>query len=1027
MLPESLRVLLAIFLGTASLFAQPAYTYFENIDQRNGLSHPHVTALLRDSRGFLWIGTGGGGLNRYDGHEMKVYRHSEDDSLSLCHDYVVRILEDQDGRLWVGTTGGVSRLNPTSGRFENFMAANGRLHTDFYNYPFNGQGNTIWTANHAGLEHYDPAANRFSRHSQSDSLGGPTSGWVDKNGTIWLGAIMYGLKKLVPTTGLCQTFNPFPVETGKMDLNSVGIRTDRSGNMWVISAMGGLLRFNPNNSSFEHFKDGPHIVSDIAETLDAEGNRIFWIASDIGLFRFSLKPGEFPDLSKPNRLIHAQTSNLADNALTVLYSDSKGSLWVGSRTHGLYRLTVRQEQMKTIKKAKEGTLGRIVFDNNGDVLLCGSYNPLTILDKNLNPKKIFKHVPERFKDDRSQMVWDAVQHPDDGKIYIANYSALTAYDEITGKMTWDHLLETIPDISIPRYLVRLIPAGKSRLLLGIWLGFPRLYDIQTGKIVKKLFGKKLIVRHMKRGKDDRIWVCSEGYLCRFDPKTEQDDIVFSEELGANFYDIHWDRSNRLWVATSKGLWQLDTGNYQILARYTAKDGLPGNSIGKIEEDTLGRLWVLGNFGAGYFEPRAKHFYTLSKSDGFDYNFASSTMAKSPDGHIWLASGNDIQIFRPEVFRDHPPSRVFMTGLKINERDTLLTVPFERIPEIRLNPGENVLTFTYTAIDLEVFGKTRFKYRLEGLTENWVNAGSNRVAAFVKLPAGTYTFRVRPEDAGESDAYDATLRVVVTDFIWQRKWFQGTLLFLLTILGGFAFVRWNNQRLRLRLVTLERTQALADFRQKTAESEMRALRAQMNPHFIFNSLNSINAYILRNEGKTANAYLTGFAQLMRQILDNSARETIPLETEIEFLQSYLRAESLRLENKLAWDIRVADSVDTFETEIPSMILQPYIENAVWHGIAHKPEGGTITVAIGRDASGALLCTVEDNGVGRARARELRPLSGRPHESKGLKITEERLALYDQKHGTRSTVVTTDLLDDKGHAAGTRVEVRIADLG
>ena len=164
--------------------------------------------------------------------------------------------------------------------------------------------------------------------------------------------------------------------------------------------------------------------------------------------------------------------------------------------------------------------------------------------------------------------------------------------------------------------------------------------------------------------------------------------------------------------------------------------------------------------------------------------------------------------------------------------------------------------------------------------------------------------------------------------------------------------------------------------------------------------------------------------MRQILDNSARETIPLEQEIAFLESYLKTESLRLENKLTYHIRVADSVDTFETEIPSMILQPYVENAIWHGISPKPDGGQVLVSMERMPDGALLLSVEDNGVGREQGRALRAQRGGTHESKGLKITEERLALYDQKHKSKSVVKTMDLKDERGRPIGTRVEIRMA---
>ena len=206
--------------------------------------------------------------------------------------------------------------------------------------------------------------------------------------------------------------------------------------------------------------------------------------------------------------------------------------------------------------------------------------------------------------------------------------------------------------------------------------------------------------------------------------------------------------------------------------------------------------------------------------------------------------------------------------------------------------------------------------------------------------------------------------------------------------------------------------------------MTALRAQMNPHFIFNSLNSINAFILRNEGKTASAYLTDFARLIRQILDNSARETITLEGEIEFLESYLKTESLRLNNKLTYEIHVDENIDAFDTEIPSMVLQPYVENALWHGISPKSGSGHLSIEFKKEADGTLVMIVEDDGIGREKARALKAQRlGVNHESKGLKITQERLALYDQKRGGQSTITAIDKKDSTGEAAGTRVEVRI----
>ena len=227
---------------------------------------------------------------------------------------------------------------------------------------------------------------------------------------------------------------------------------------------------------------------------------------------------------------------------------------------------------------------------------------------------------------------------------------------------------------------------------------------------------------------------------------------------------------------------------------------------------------------------------------------------------------------------------------------------------------------------------------------------------------------------------------------------------------------------LRQIALEHELAARENALRAAESEMTALRAQMNPHFIFNSLNSINAYIQNNRGPEAGRYLDRFARLMRQILDHSTRPTIRLEDETAFLNNYLTLESIRMNGRLTYEIRVAEEVDDFDTELPPMILQPFVENAIWHGLSPRPDGGRLLIDFKKE-NGALICTVEENGVGREQTRAWRAQQAVGHESKGLKITADRLALYDQRHGTRSSVTTIDLLDDQGRAAGTRVEIKI----
>ncbi|MDN5214888.1 histidine kinase [Fulvivirgaceae bacterium BMA12] len=216
---------------------------------------------------------------------------------------------------------------------------------------------------------------------------------------------------------------------------------------------------------------------------------------------------------------------------------------------------------------------------------------------------------------------------------------------------------------------------------------------------------------------------------------------------------------------------------------------------------------------------------------------------------------------------------------------------------------------------------------------------------------------------------------------------------------------------------------ANFRQQLSELEMKALQAQINPHFIFNCLNSINQMILEGETEPASRYLTKFSRLIRLILENSETAEVSLKNELTLLESYIQLESLRFSGEIQYKIRIKDNIDTEATYLPSMVLQPFVENAIWHGLRHKkePEEGIIAISIDHD-KGQLLCEIQDNGVGREKALELQQRSVWKSKSLGLKITEERLRLLSQEL-QKQLIRITDLKDAVGQSLGTRVEVSI----
>jgi LytS/YehU family sensor histidine kinase len=211
---------------------------------------------------------------------------------------------------------------------------------------------------------------------------------------------------------------------------------------------------------------------------------------------------------------------------------------------------------------------------------------------------------------------------------------------------------------------------------------------------------------------------------------------------------------------------------------------------------------------------------------------------------------------------------------------------------------------------------------------------------------------------------------------------------------------------------------AEFKTEVSNTEMKALRAQMNPHFIFNSLNSISDYIAKNDVDAADKYLSKFAKLMRKILENSEQKDVPLADDLKALELYMQLESLRMNNKFSYEIKVDDDIDKEATLVPPLILQPFVENSIWHGIAAKDGNGKILIHIKKESDEMINCIVEDDGIGRKQSSAKQPILSKADKSSlGMKITQSRIDILNKIKNTNAAVQLSDL------AQGLRVEVKL----
>lgn len=461
-----------------------------------------------------------------------------------------------------------------------------------------------------------------------------------------------------------------------------------------------------------------------------------------------------------------------------------------------------------------------------------------------------------------------------------------------------------------------------------------------------------------------------------------------------------DREGKLWIGMKDGgllCYPLGMEDQSTSIRY-----LGDEDVSCLYEDESGTLWIgTTKKGAYSFEQRLTEDYrspnVFSNADSAQTTSKAIRLAYDPIGSITGQSTN--------LERDTSPPDVFVTGLRIKGKDTAVH------SEYILNYDMNFFEFSFIGFSefQELF---QYRYRMEGVDEDWVLTSRN-LAQYTALAPGNYRFEVQAiNKSGLWSESSEQIKLRIRPPLWERLWFRALLISFVLLLIALGVVVWLRAQRR-------REKRRVELNRKISEMELRALRSQMNPHFLFNTLSSIQHFITVNKSKEAIQYLSKFARLMRTILENSKKSEIPLRSELEALDLYLLLESFRFKEKFDYEIVIEDELDQDYDHIPPLLIQPYVENAIVHGMMHKRERGHILIHLKREED-MLLCVVEDDGVGREKALEFK--KGK-HESSGLSITKERLEIINSTRKSNLSVKIIDLKDDAGNSLGTRVEIYI----
>ena len=475
------------------------------------------------------------------------------------------------------------------------------------------------------------------------------------------------------------------------------------------------------------------------------------------------------------------------------------------------------------------------------------------------------------------------------------------------------------------------------------------------------------------------------------------------------------------VAAEEHVWLSSYGhglylwNGDSLVQFTESNGLNSNNLIEVDLDQSGSIWVFGSHGVNQlvdfnYENQTCRTLSLYENDGLVMGEVRAACVLRDT--VWLNTNAGITLFPAGLIEEEPKTNpgIEITGVVVNDEDTTVQSSYD------LKYNQNDLEIRFSGIAFSDSRKVRYLYRMIGFDDEWKESDYGEVRLASMRP-GDYTFEVKAIDIyGMESRQPEVIRFNIHPALWQQAWFQ-ILAVLLTILGIFISFRtyfaWRTRRREAQLV-LEK---------QLAETEQKALRAQMNPHFIYNVLNSIQQFILRKDTISALDYLSDFGDLIRKSLENSKHLAISLQDEINFIKVYLDLEKMRFDDKMDYDIRIGESIDTHRTFVPSLLIQPFVENSIRHGLKHNHGEGRIDIRFTRHED-TLTCEIVDDGIGINKAKELEGWQPEEHRSSGMEITRNRLELFNRVSARQVGMEVFDRSIDGD--TGTRVVLTIPIL-
>jgi hypothetical protein len=983
-----LIIILSCLFYSAGMIAQDYNV--KVFTSNDGLPITCMSTVSFDNRNYLWVGTPSG-FSRFDGRSFTNYGIRE----GLKESNAGFIVEDDQHRVW-GTT---------------------------VNHVYLFQNNKFTEVPVTGF----PKLNYLFCFSQLND--GRIVFSCDQ------GTFTYDGKSFVPFS-----LYGFPVQTV--------FRT-------ILALPDGRLIANTTGAVYEKKKDGPWQT--LFENAPAKMPSVFYTIEHEGKVYFTTEAGVYEITGHQNvKLLYK--GNPDSSQVIRCFIDRRKNLWVITSASSLYMVNPKGEIKRFGKEygIDNYPMSEITEDKWGNIWV-SSYQGLIRLTPSFicsvfppgNPQRIFRKVFRcngfvylfggdkciyRFKDGKEypfparleekirslmnfKQAVSIAGGPDEKIWFSTNYGELFELSR-----------DDFREIKIPVLIWKIIFINDELLLSGK----NYLYTLKNNKLDKKdslASGEPFTwINFLQNENKDNAWMSYKENIYLY-----KNDSLVNMSTRLNIPPFNYEQAinhgEEVWVITDKNgiirIKKRKDQSYQLLPALNSENGLASDVILSASFDSFNNLWYTTTKGLWWAQliynndsVYAANSRKFTEKEGLDNTiWDTGPLATDYNDDVYVAAINGVFRISPAAVPGDslpPVIQIEKAELSGSSNDwTNYASQFSPYQNLAIDPtlpySQNSIRFYFNGITMNQAEEIKYIYRLEGYDKKWSNPSATRTATYTNLPAGNYHFKVIAMNAyGVWSKAPASFDFLIRPPFWQTWWFRFFVAGFLIVVFYFFIRRRERIKQEKNKIALQ-----------IAELRLQTLQSQMNPHFIFNSLNSVGKYILENNPAAGARYLSKFSKLIRRILDNSSHNLLPLHQIIETLEMYMELESLRFNREFSYQLKKTDEEDEImNLRLPPMLLQPFVENAIWHGLMPKEGEKKLLVSIEKKEN-TLYCMVEDNGVGRSNT----PPQTEGHTSRGEKMIRGMMESLQQLLHVKAQIRITDLVNETGQAKGTRVEMYI----